>query len=482
MAGKKDIQFTVGSDTQKAVEDMQKLVAKHEELLAKQKAVTAEGKKSKGEMQGMGSIAGDIGKNALSIATGFISAEGAIKLANVAVNSMKRDYEDLIRRQKEAGDAVLKLAQNTIKAAGITGAGMTDQLQKDFVSTGAAFGMTTQEVSGAYQGYRVAGLADQQTSMEATRRIAKLNDIVDVNQTAEMAGQLKYAVPKLSAKESVNLAAFFTEQARGDAEKTKGALLGIQQLTEGDVDPEKAMAVAASFIQKGYSGKQMQTYSGMVLSPMEKVSSGVGRSLTEKQKLQNEYAGLSNEQRMEWLSANPDKAAALFGAQAVKMAPAISPEDVASARSGLTKWKEDAYMDEVLKKSAGQQAFLLNEVADRGLAAAEQSKLSPSAKGPAGVTRDQVNAWLDQNPMEWGPGLDWANRAFVKTKLNMTDYMGGQSYMEGAQEYLTGRYKGGPEPDQKALLELINSINALNENIKETNQKMQNGPTVVYPE
>jgi hypothetical protein len=108
---KSDVQFTVGSNSEKAIQDLAKLISKHEDLLAKIKDVNTHGKSASGMFAEMGKSINRIVPDITAIAAGVFSANTAMQIFSKSLELIKAEFEDIRRKQEEAGRTTMTVVE-----------------------------------------------------------------------------------------------------------------------------------------------------------------------------------------------------------------------------------------------------------------------------------------------------------------------------------------------------------------------------------
>jgi hypothetical protein len=363
-----------------------------------------------------------------SVTAGFLSANAVIAAASAAVDGVKKSYQDLIRVQKEAGQAALESAKNIIAAAGLSNVGNLDAFKQQLQQKAGQAGVTVEEYGQIFAGYRTAAQAGQNETFAAASRIAALNDLVpDTAALAEQAGKIRHAMPGFQSGDALDLALMVRQKSRGRADAVSESMLQLEQMAAAGMDPKDAMAVVLGMVEKGYGTKQISAMGQILtdsISPTEK------RPKTDKERIQNELAQIgSGKARMDWIAANPDKAKAFFGEAIYKLLPAMSSADFAAGQGFVADALSRDVAGDLLRQSGNSKAISMLEVQDAFTAGTEQSKLKNETDAASGLVRTQFDEYLRSN-------TNWFSRQWIQGSLAAKTALGQGTYFQNVESYL----------------------------------------------
>lgn len=427
----------------------------------------------------MSEIPGQFSAMFASMAAGFVSANALMSAGSKAVDAVKDSYKDLIRIQKEAGQAAIETGKQIIQAAGLGNLGDLDAFQKKTLGAALSAGVDVGTYTSAYAEFRAsAPNAGENKSFEAISNLSKLNNLTDVVSLAKKAGEISKGLPELSGSDAADLALLIEKKAGGQADVFSESMLQLKQMKSAGMDSKDAMSLILGMTEKGYSSKQIGSM-GQILT--ETINPTDKRAKTDKERIQNELSAIgTGKARMEWIAANPEKAKSYFGESLYKLMPAMQPEMISSGKTLLDTVFSQDLVQNMVGQASGSLVYKQQELDDAFEIAAKNSKLKASPQQIEGQVREGFEKWLKNqeylyNSNDYGSrtgiGGAWG-RSNILTMTELESSFSGKSYAETVLGFMEKQYNLSREPGEKEAIKPI--VDALRDILHELKSQKNN--------
>ncbi|OXU15408.1 hypothetical protein [Sedimentisphaera salicampi] len=406
MSGKKsDLNFNIYGDERKAIESMAKVVQKQEESINKLKKANKEAKSTTNQMEKMRSplkgAAQDIGK----MAVGFVSAQSAIGVAKGALDGLRASYEDLVRKQKESAKLLEDNSREAAKAiAGWGGAEMIDETKKSLKKI--EVDATMKEKVHAFGGYVGAHQdASKTQAVESTRLAVQSKHFHEPVEFAKTMGYMGKLNKNLSPDDVADQAHYMMMSAGDKSSQFPEAAKEINKLISIGIDPVTAKAMAITSIQEDQGQEALGTIGRFVTKDFKNVSAKPGEVLTGKQRVQNELAGMSQKERLDWLFSGSKDVKEELGTEYAQMAPILESDKLEQHKKGLREAQTgDIFTSDIGKfKKTDTAKYLMTP--DKAAALKEEVQ----SQNREGAIIEQSSE-LAQGIYESDKHLNWAER------------------------------------------------------------------------
>ncbi|HML74944.1 MAG TPA: hypothetical protein PKB02_10665 [Anaerohalosphaeraceae bacterium] len=390
----------------------------------------------------------------VKIAAGIGLWQGAIKASQMALAEYKNEMADVARKQKEAASLSDKIHQGQIGLLKPSEQRDIGALQEFMRKNAGAAGVGIEESMA--MGSAVRANAPDLNWRQAAGvgiSIAGAGWIKDKKQFADLVGNLQDTFSDSSQDDVLDLATYLLDKSGADATKAAGLEKLIAQSKEVGLNPAEMFAVGVNALGKGYDTKALSSIIDMTSRNIEPVKGAFGRSLTEKDKIGNQLAGMNSQQRWEWIKTNPAQAEKYFGAEVTKMLPVIKPEEISQTLGKLTnaqRYNAFSVVTDVYKEQPENSAAIFEQKANsliEGLVSGDPWRAA------AGKARQQMylnfaatdmsvgNRTRILNKMDYFSGKD--NQAFIDQSLIEAEYQRNYYAPGKVKKLVSGGYLGG---------------------------------------
>jgi len=462
--------FILEADEAKAVQAYLKVVEAQNKATEGQRRMNREGKEMDKSYAGLRNITGELA----GMVTGFFTVSSAVRLVIA-------EFEDMKRKGEEAFKSITAYANDFSRnISGWLGVGRVDEAAAAIAALTKKIpelSMTSgQAILSAYGGTGPKTTLGR--GLEITEKLAPMT-WADQPEVARLAGELEDIYPGMSTEDLLDMAA----EARRKAGSRKGELpermKEVMRLKQYGVSSDEALGMIMTTLETEQAGRGAGAVAGLLAQPREPFKKKLGVPLTEEQKIQNEVAGMTEQQMYSWMKANPDKAKKLFGPGWVAVAPLFQPGLISGGVEMVQRARaEDAFAQELA--AGGESAIIgIQRTGVRRGAAIENLKLGYGPGAEAAMVRQSVEEYLKAMP-----GVGWMQRKLIMAGIEAEgiitgDYKGAatKALMQLQQPMYIGPYYGGAAPPQQELVEgiklLLTDIQKAGDSIKQAAAEMK---------
>lgn len=415
MAGKMD--FEVSANPEKAIADLSKIINKQDAVIDKLKSSNREATKTQKAMGDMGSGLGKIAQDAAGMATGFISATGAMALMRTGVQLLKAEFEDMVRKQGDAARSNMTFAEGATSAimnyVGSSGLDANVARMKTTIQGVPSVGLSEGVgLLSEYAGARPAGsMAD---ALGVISKSGSGGTAADRRRLVGLVGQIQNLIPEKSADDSYDIATALIRDSGQMSDQLGGAMQGLFKMKSLGADPENLLGRLTHTVQAKQKPRIFSTMASVLGQiPSEKTMRRPGSGpLDPATMAKNEIVGLSPDEVLAWLDANPDRAGLALGSTWASVSPAFGPGVGSEGLAALQGYQaENLYGSEVANREKSGY-FGMMKVGQENAALIEDMQVGNTSGARAGQVRKMIRETMESLPEGGKFGREWGMKKF----------------------------------------------------------------------
>jgi hypothetical protein len=414
---KNDLDFKIGGSVDGALEAMQKVIVKQQEQIDKLKEANKEAKKAAKAVEEIKEPWDVVIGRVRDYAAGAITANTAMAAGKAIISALKAEWEDILRKQEAAAKTLQRVTKSEMDVfqGGPGGLAASDETRRALKAVNVQ-GMTYEEKLSQYDLYADSNRkAKMKEAVRAVEISGGLNGLKSQEEITRIAGLIRHADQSISIEDAFDQATGTYAASGEHIGEVPGGIKNVENLQAMGFSSDQSWGMLQASIDKGQAARGIGSLVSELAGSRDRVKARPGVALTEREKLQNEVAGMSSQQYLDWLTNNPEKAKKLLGSSYGSLAAVLEGNAIKSGIDQIKQFRDDDIfqkeVDAYRKDSEFRAMILPGEVTNQSV---EEMQMENKGGALDSNSREERKRFLENMP-----GISAAKRTLLNTEIEV---------------------------------------------------------------